>query len=204
MPTELLALTSGFEMVRLRAVSRTSKEVTLEGFDRLLQWLHPNREEAGRLYEQIRCRLIKVFVSRGCDVAEELADETIDRVIGKVHAVAESYEGDPALYFYGVARNVHKEYRKTRSIRCMPPREPAGAESPALDCLESCMDKLLPKNRELLIDYYQETKLAKINHRRELAERQGIDMNALRIRVHRIRTLVADCTTSCVERRSIQ
>ncbi len=205
MAADPLAITAGFEMVRPRAVSKSTKEVTQERFDRLLKWLHSDREEAGRLYEQIRRRLIMVFASRGCECAEELADETIDRVAGKAEQVVEDYEGDPALYFYGVARNVHREYRKVKRI-APPPAMPAPADeaSPELDCLDGCMSKLLPKNRELIVEYYQEDKQAKIVHRKALADRYGIDMNALRIRAHRIRTVVADCTTACLQRRSIQ
>lgn len=204
MTMESLALTSGFEMTRLRSVSRSTKEVTQERFERLLKWLHRDREEAGRLYEQIRRRLIKVFVSRGCDCAEELTDETIDRVTGKVELVAESYEGDPALYFYGVARNVLREYCKTRKISQPPaPQETPDEAFPELVCLEGCMDQLLPKNHDLIVEYYREDRQAKIDHRKALAARHGIDMNALRIRVHRIRSAVADCTNACLQRRSI-
>ncbi len=205
MLTHSLDLTAGFNTVRPRAVSRSSREVTPKDFDQVLRWLHPDREEAGRLYVQIRSKLVKVFVSRGCDCAEELTDETIDRVIGKVGEVAESYEGDPALYFYGVARNVHREYCKVRRV-APPPVQPEAAEeaSPELVCLEGCMEHLLPKNRNLIVAYYQEDKQAKIDHRKALAEELGIDMNALRIRAHRIRSTVADCTTACLQRRSIQ
>lgn len=65
------------------------------------------------------------------------------------------------------------------------------------------MEKMLPKNRDLLVEYYQEDKQAKIDHRKELAGRYGLDMNALRIRVHRIRSVVGECTTACLQRRRI-
>ena len=53
--------------------------LTQELFDTLLDWLDPDRERAGHRYETIRLRLIKIFTSRGCPEAEELADETINR-----------------------------------------------------------------------------------------------------------------------------
>ena len=82
---------------------RKEWDLTQENFDQLLAWLDPNREQAGRRYEDIRRKLVKIFVSRGCIIAEELADETINRVAMKVHEIVDTYTGDPALYFYGVA-----------------------------------------------------------------------------------------------------
>ena len=35
--------------------------LTEDAFEALLEWLHPNREEAGQKYEDIRLRLIKIF-----------------------------------------------------------------------------------------------------------------------------------------------
>jgi DNA-directed RNA polymerase specialized sigma24 family protein len=203
MSTQALTLSPGFELVRPRALSHARREITKQDLDRLLAWLHPGREEAGRAYEQIRRKLITVFASRGCDCPEELTDETMDRVIGKVERIAGSYEGDPALYFYGVARNVWREYLKVRRMPTTPPPDPPDSLRPELDCLDECMEKLLPKNRELLVEYYHEDKQAKIDHRKELAGRHGLDMNALRIRVHRIRSVVGECTTTCLNRRSI-
>src|SRR5262245_21687271 len=58
-------------------------DMTPEEFDRLLLWLNPDRDKAGEKYEWIRKRLIKIFVCRGCNVPEELADKTINRVARK-------------------------------------------------------------------------------------------------------------------------
>ncbi|HEY0083559.1 MAG TPA: hypothetical protein VGB61_12265, partial [Pyrinomonadaceae bacterium] len=58
--------------------------LTQEGFERLLTWLSPDREQAGKKYEEIRQSLIKIFVWRGVHEAEDLADETITRVTWKV------------------------------------------------------------------------------------------------------------------------
>src|SRR5215207_6031462 len=81
-----------------------------ENFEHLLEWLDPDRERAGARYEEIRRALIKIFTTRGCAEPEDLADETITRVCRKVRTIAPTYVGDPANYFYGVAKNVHLEY----------------------------------------------------------------------------------------------
>ena len=88
---------------------KTEWTLTREAFDELLLWLSPDREEAGRQYEDIRRKLIRLFNCRGCDNPEELTDETINRVIKIVESKAVEYSGEPILLFYGVARNVVHE-----------------------------------------------------------------------------------------------
>src|SRR5215510_3967797 len=69
------------------------KDLLQTDFDRLLLWLDPNPEQAGELYERIRWRLIAILASRGCRDAEELADETIDRVARRVLDIEATYAG---------------------------------------------------------------------------------------------------------------
>src|SRR5512139_2426939 len=83
---------------------RNDWNLSPELFDSFLAWLHPDREQAGRRYEGIRLRLIKIFTCRGCSCPEDLADETINRVIVKLPRILQSYRGDPGCYFGGVAR----------------------------------------------------------------------------------------------------
>lgn len=186
--------------------------VTQEAFDDLLDWLDADRDSAGSKYESIRVRLIKIFTCRGCCEADDLADETINRVTAKLGEIAEGYSGDPALYFYGVAQKVHLEYLRRKSpVQESSPvgREPGGktawASVPADEveheytCLEQCMDHLPPENRQLVLEYYQNEKRAKIDHRKKLADQLGIAVNALRIRAHRIRLQLQVCVESCLD-----
>jgi DNA-directed RNA polymerase specialized sigma24 family protein len=180
--------------------------LTQEAFDKMLAWLDPNRDQAGKKYEEIRRRLMKIFTCRGCTEADALADETINRVTRKVETVAEDYKGDPALYFYGVARKVHLEYARRKPVQVPPPTPPHAEQGDGVerefDCLELCMQRLTPDNRELVLQYYSEEKQAKINHRRLLAEQLGIALNALRIRAYRIRAVLQQCVHNCVEQRA--
>jgi DNA-directed RNA polymerase specialized sigma24 family protein len=66
-----------------------------------------------------------------------------------------------------------------------------------LDCLERCLDKLDPDNRELIIQYYLGEQRAKIENRRTLAERFKLTANALSIRACRLRTKLEECVTKC-------
>ena len=53
----------------------------LNSFQRLLDWLHSDPEEAGREYERIHALLVRMFQHQGCHSADQhLADETMDRV----------------------------------------------------------------------------------------------------------------------------
>ncbi|MFL6228574.1 MAG: RNA polymerase sigma factor [Pyrinomonadaceae bacterium] len=171
--------------------------MTQEAFDGLLAWLDADRELAGRKYEAVRRRLIYIFTCRGCRDAEDLADETINRVALKVPEIASGYVGDPALYFYGVAQKVYLESlrRKPR----LPTQPPAPPDIELLyQCLERCVGKLPPGQRELVLQYYSEDRRAKIDARKELARRLGIELNALRIRAHRIRAALRECVRNCV------
>lgn len=177
--------------------------LTQAAFDSLLAWLDPDREQAGRKYEYIRQRLIKIFACRGRNDADELADETINRVTLKAARLAEEYVGDPALYFYGVAQKVYLEsLRKRAHAAAPPPAPPAPAPAEAeqeYECLEKCMRELSPANRELILEYYQNDKRQKVEYRKKLAERMGVAQNAVRIRAHRIRQTLQRCVEECLK-----
>src|SRR5262245_40413221 len=136
-------------------------DLTQEAFDQLLAWLNPDREAAGRRYEEIRRRLLKVFACRGCACPEDLADETINRVARKVAEIAPTYVGDPAHYFCGVAHNVYLE-----SLRIHEPEPPPKpdfsdeSEDAYYECLERCMDQLSHRNHGLILEYFQKEKQA--------------------------------------------
>jgi DNA-directed RNA polymerase specialized sigma24 family protein len=173
--------------------------LTQEAFDSLLTWLDPEREQAGRRYEDIRRRLIKIFACRGCQEPEDLADETINRVAKRVGELAETYSGDPALYFYGVANKVQLEALRKKTVRMPPQPEPPSDEvERGHECLDHCMSRLPLENRTLVLQYYQDEKSARIEHRQALADQLGIALNALRIRAHRIRTTLRQCVQNCL------
>ncbi len=174
--------------------------LTQEYFDALLLWLDPNREQAGQKYEKIRLRLIKIFTCRGCFEPEDLADETINRVAKRLKDIADEFEGDSSLYFYGVASKVYLEYvRKKPAPSPPPPRRDSDEVEREYRCLERCMERLTSDNRQLVLQYYQEEKRAKIDHRKRLAESLGIALNALRIRAHRIRLTLLECVQQCLQ-----
>ena len=180
-----------------------------DNFDALLTWLDPDREKAARKYEDIRHSLIAIFEWRGCYDAEELAAETMTRVLNKVPALVDGYVGDPALYFYGVAKRLAYEVSRQNQVKVEIEnletlRDPqlnadeGNNREPEFECLDKCLAQLPPADRELILLYYQQDQ-PKIDYRRELARRYGVAPNALRVRVHRIRAVLHACIKKCLQ-----
>lgn len=172
----------------------------------MLDWLDPDRERAGEKYELIRAKLMKILERRQCYAAEELADETINRVSHRVKDIAPTYEGDPALYFYGVLRNVHLEW--LHEVHPIPNPDPGYWPDPNDDskdddrvheCLEECLTKLDPADRETILTYFEKSGRAKIDYRKELAAKLKITLNTLRMKVHRINAKLRECINDCLD-----
>lgn len=171
-----------------------------EQFQKFLAWLDPDPERAGLKYETIRRRLIKIFTNRGSHIPEDLADETITRVAQTVKT--ETYQGDPAPYFYGVAKKIFSEHIRKANRRWPDPRPMAshGHSEPQLKCLDECLETLDPESRELILNYFRGKKQAKIKSRKQMGEDLGIKAGALRARIFRLRAKLAKCVKECMER----
>jgi DNA-directed RNA polymerase specialized sigma24 family protein len=179
-------------------------------FERLLGFLDPDRQAAALKYEDIRRRLMKLFIWRGCTAPEECADRAIDRVARRLGEGVDVNVRDPYHYFQGVALNVLREHirepvRAWESLDDDPRADRVGipgatddatSDERRMACLDRCLDELLPKNRELLLDYHRGDR--HIETRQSLAAALGIPLNALRIRVHRLRVSVETCVTRCL------
>jgi len=176
-------------------------KLTPELFDQLLDWLNPDRGQAAEEYENIRRRLIKYFICRGSTEPEVDADKTIDRVARKVPEVRDTYVGARAPYFYKVASLIWLEGLRPRPLplppQPLPPEDQAELEQ-RHQCLDQCLKTLPQDSQEIVIQYYQQDKRAKIDRRKLLAERSGITLNALRIRAFRVRAILQECVFACM------
>lgn len=182
-------------------------KLTELAFNKLLCSLSPDRDEAANRYELLRRKLIRFCESKSIP-AEDGADEIINRVARKIEegvAIANVFS-----YSYGVAKLVLKEFwregDRTRSLdQVLPPttntevkvNEDEG-EDVRLRCFDSCLERLSKDHQRLLLAYYSEERHAKIELRKKLAEQMKIPLNALRIRVHRIRRTLEDCVKECL------
>jgi DNA-directed RNA polymerase specialized sigma24 family protein len=144
--------------------------------------------------------LCTFFSLRHCCFADELADETINRVILKS---SEEKIENKAAYCFGVAKNVYREsLRKERihldidevTIAAKAPEEP----SLSSECLDECLDKLSPESRDLLLDYFSEAKLRKIELHRRISESLRTTQTALRMRVMRSKQKLKICVQECM------
>jgi len=180
--------------------AKTKKELTREKFASFLAWLNPDRDRAGEEYERLRFRLCTFFSQRQCSFADELADETINRVILK--ASEERIENKIA-YCYGVAKNVFREsLRKERThldidevtVAAKAPEEPSFSR----ECLDKCLAKLSPDSRNLLLDYFSEAKQAKIELHRRISDSLEMTQTALRMRVMRTKHKLKICVQECM------
>jgi RNA polymerase sigma factor (sigma-70 family) len=191
--------------------------LTQDAFDGLLARFDEDTRRAAEKYELVRAELVRLFRYRGCTAPHELADQTIDRVARKIAEGEVIPRGEMSNYFYGIARNILKEYFRRPDASASPIDELPLSAHPAKDpeefaelsetwsaaeqrfrCLEKCIDKLPPETRKLVVEYYEKEEGAKIENRRKLAEQMGISLNSLRIRLHRIRDKIEKCLFECI------
>jgi len=191
-----------------------NSDIPPDSFNELLDWLNPDRDLAARMYEEIRRDLIKVFAWNKCIDPEGMVDETFDRVAKKANQLKDSFEGNRKLFFYGVANNLLKEYRKTvRSYVSLEEVEIAEAPPASLEeetaeaceeCLRTCLLELTVEKRNLLIAYYAKEKRAKIDQRAEMAQRLGVSIETLRVRMCRIRSELGECIEQCLDEHAMK
>lgn len=196
---------------------REEEGLSRVAFDRLLDWLDDGSESDGETYLEMRRRLVSYFDRRGRLAADELADETLNR-IGKTLEKDGVIATTPAArYCYVVAKyvlleDVRRERRLVpldesrdsvvtgrRAMMRAEPDEAVSIREQRLECLDCCLQELKPEQRELVVEYYRDAKRQKIDRRRELAARLGISMNALGIRAWRIRSALEGCVETCCQ-----
>lgn len=178
--------------------------LTPEVFASFLLWLSPDPARAAREYLDIRKTLMKFFVTKGCTHAEELTDRTLDRVVLIAHHEPEKYP-TPISLCYGVGRRVWLEYLRESTPEALEDKDiPAPAQpeeeftEDEVQCLGQCLDRLSPRDRELITQYHQFQGRQKAENRKHLAQIYG-GLNKLRITACRIRARLHDCISSCVQ-----
>jgi DNA-directed RNA polymerase specialized sigma24 family protein len=175
-------------------------------FEQLLAEFDADRNSAGTAYEQLRLRLIHFFEWHGCAFSEELADETFDRAARRL-SEGEFVKSLPS-YCFGVARRLLMEvlgqqcaqppfWMPKNSVQSQKEHwfhvsaQLRSGESQFREfqfaCLEASLHQLPPADRELVLHYYDTDAYTRIDQRAALAERLGVSLNALRVRVHRVR-----------------
>jgi DNA-directed RNA polymerase specialized sigma24 family protein len=200
--------------VLTRGVELEERVLTEVAFARLLAWLDDGVDSNGETYLEMRRRLVAYFDRRNRPDADELADETFNRIGKTLETSGSIATTPPARYCYVIARFVLLEdiRRGRRFIQVDEARTPAVLDPPGtsgdvamheqrLECLDRCLHKLKPEHRELAIEYYRDARRQRIERRRSLAAQLGITMNALGIRACRIRSTIESCIETCCKNR---
>jgi DNA-directed RNA polymerase specialized sigma24 family protein len=183
---------------------RTKKEVTPEKFAEFLGWLSPEKNESGEEYRLLWSRLFMFFVNRKCLFAEDLADETINRVCLKI---GEETVVNKAAFVYGFAKNVYLESLRKEKKHLniddlkIAAREREEEKDYAGDCLDKCLGDLgeLPdEKRRLILGYFSKDKQAKIDFRKQIAARLQTTQTAMRMQIVRIKDELRSCLKKCL------
>ena len=203
--------------VLTREALREEPKITHVAFTRLLAWLDDGVDSSGERYLEMRRRLVEYFDRRNRSTADELADETLNRIGKTLEQTGAIATRPPARYCYVVAKFVLLEdFRRARKhvaldeswnpdvargVARVGPDEGLALREQRLDCLDRCLQELKPEQRELIVEYYADARRQKIERRRDLASRLGITMNALGIRAFRLRDGLMACVETCRQRR---
>jgi len=183
-----------------------------ETFGKLLLTLDPDQDRAGEKYEDLRRTLIRFFEWRGAPFPEDQTDETFNRVARKLAGPIEIR--NIGGYCYEVARLVCLEALKGKDNKrsgfdaanlnspVLDPRDEAEEKEARLSCLDRCLNELPPANRELVMEYYSDETSGHVNRRKALAERLGLQREALANRVQRLRDKLQQCVMRCTRRKS--
>jgi DNA-directed RNA polymerase specialized sigma24 family protein len=186
--------------------SANKDKLTSAQFEGLLQRLDLDRERAAQAYEKLRRQLIKFFEwNCGC-VATDLVDDTFDRVAQRLGTLEVP---DLVAFTWGVARKVRQEAEKrgAKMIGASGSDEEStlgdhgtteeqlyqkiDAEQ-QLRGLYRCVQRLGIDDQKLFWAYYRPGQHP--TARKQLAESLGLTMNALRVRMNRLRERVEQCT----------
>src|SRR6185295_4403184 len=188
------------------------RELTSQGFTRLLERLGDDEEQAAQKYEDLRHTLIRSFEWRGAPFPEEHADETLNRLARKLDEGVEIRNIND--YTYAIARLVWLEALKGSRNRITPldeiNHEPAALDTSSemreretrLNCLDDCLDALPADSRDLIMQYYVDEKRGRIDRRRDLAERLGLRRDALANCAQRLRDKLEQCVTRCLKKKT--
>ena len=187
---------------------RPARPLTGPAFERLLETLDNNTDRAADAYRALHERITGLLRWWGAAHPEELADETLDRVARKLDEGVTIAAGALGAYVRGVARLIYYEAgrRQGDALPLEATTDLAAAADDSqrersLTCLDRCLELLAAEDRLLVLRYYSEHGARKIDTRREMASASGVSVNALRIRMHRIRERLERCVRGCTEQK---
>lgn len=148
--------------------------------------------DAGNIDEQYRLllrKLTRFFEWNRCESPEDLANETICRALRRVSEGQTNTAENPHSYFYGFARNLlREEWKRPVSEPIPEDYETAQRYAPLASLhpieqrilLRESLRRLEPEESDLILRYFTDGP-------ERLCAQLGTTLNAMRIRVHRIK-----------------
>jgi DNA-directed RNA polymerase specialized sigma24 family protein len=181
-----------------------------ETLKELLGLLHPDEAQAAVEYQNLHQRLARFFAWNNAQDPTALADEALDR-LAKRAAESTLNEGvrNVSAFALGVARHLLQEEARrqlkmveiSRHWQAMESARTREPEAEALeDALQHCLGKMKPERRRLVEAYYSYSGSEKIKTHQQLAEAEGLSLNALRNRALRARQELETCIRGQLEK----
>src|SRR2546427_13261063 len=185
--------------------------LTADIFAKLLARLDPDSERAGERYEDLRRTLTRFFEWRNAPFPEDQTDEVFNRIARKLFEGVEIR--NIGSYCYEVARLVCLEALKGKDSK-RASLDPANHDIAVVDrgddaqerelrlaCLEECLDSLPIESRELIVEDYQDDRRDRIERRKSLAAKLGLQREALANRAQRLRDKLEQCVRKCLRQK---
>jgi DNA-directed RNA polymerase specialized sigma24 family protein len=168
-------------------------------FSKLFRLLEPEGQTIEARFQRCRFKLVKFFAWRHCEDPDNLADETISRLLKNVHRGEEISAGNPYSYLYAIASHVFQEHlrakEKGKVLVDLDELPEIPAPGPEDDCKKQCFEQLPDAKRELLAHYYLDD-----DDRSSVAKEESLSLNALRLQIHRIKHELKRCCADCRKR----
>jgi DNA-directed RNA polymerase specialized sigma24 family protein len=177
--------------------------VQREMLNELLSLLHTDEAQAAVEYHNLHQRLTRFFDWNNAQDPMALADEAIDRLAKRASDQSKT-EGVQHIsaFALGIARHMLQEEARrqqkmaeiNRHWRAMELVRTRETEAEAIeDALRQCLEKMQPDRRRLIEAYYNYNPSEKIKIHQQLAESEGLSLNALRNRAMRARQELEAC-----------
>lgn len=183
--------------------------MTEEEFECFLNWLDADREAAALRYEKLRGSLVAYFAKRQCVAAEDLADDVLNRAMEHSLKQTALLFNKPLPYVFGIARNVYRQHVNKQfgmngvvDWRALPSGDFSleNEEKERISrCLRHCMQKLKRKDHRAFVLYYLKETDAKDQFRLHLAGEFGLTINAMRLKMMRLRETLRGCISDCLQ-----
>ena len=188
--------------------------------DRLLSFFDSDPVIAGEKLLRCRQKLVRRFAAERCHDPEDLANESLRRVLDALNKNPQRLATEIEAFISGFATNIIYESRRSPMHKEDPLEEIVPAKEPRTrpleelligfseqedlrQCLEQCLEQLDSQERNTLIKYYTAEPGEKAKAvRRNMASSLGLTSAQLRKRAFNLRSRLEAFTRQCLEKYS--